>query len=58
MLEDTIGRVPRSGVTRMNLAEALWHALKKHGTRQVFGIPGDVGLAFFKVMEASGIPPL
>jgi indolepyruvate decarboxylase len=42
----------------MNLAEALLHALKDHGARQIFGIPGDFALPFFKVIEESGILPL
>ena len=42
----------------MNLAESLLHGLRDHGARQVFGIPGDFVLAFFKVVEESGILPL
>jgi len=42
----------------MNLAEALLTALRDHGARQVFGIPGDFVLQFFKVVEESGILPL
>jgi indolepyruvate decarboxylase len=42
----------------MNLAQSLLTALKEHGARQVFGIPGDFVLQFFKVMEESGILPL
>ncbi len=42
----------------MNLAEALLTALRDHGAGQVFGIPGDFVLAFFKVVEESGILPL
>jgi len=42
----------------MNLAEALLHALKDHGVRQIFGIPGDFVLPFFKVAEESAILPL
>ena len=42
----------------MNLAEALLHALKDHGARQIFGIPGDFVLPFFKVAEESAILPL
>ncbi len=42
----------------MNLAESLLHALKAHGARQLFGIPGDFVLPFFKVAEESGILPL
>jgi indolepyruvate decarboxylase len=42
----------------MNLGQALLTALKEHGARQVFGIPGDFVLTFFKVVEESGILPL
>ncbi len=42
----------------MMLGEALLHALKDHGAREVFGIPGDFALPFFKVMEESRILPL
>ena len=41
-----------------NLAQSLLTALKDHGARQVFGIPGDFVLQFFKVIEESGILPL
>ncbi len=42
----------------MNLAESLLYALKEHGARQIFGIPGDFVLPFFKVIEESAILPL
>ena len=42
----------------MNLGQALLTALQEHGARQVFGIPGDFVLGFFKVIEESGILPL
>ena len=42
----------------MNLSESLLHALKAHGAREIFGIPGDYALPFFKVIEESGILPL
>lgn len=41
----------------MNLAESLLHALKSHGAKEIFGIPGDFILPFFKVMEESKILP-
>ncbi len=41
----------------MNLAETLLHALKSHGAKEIFGIPGDFILPFFKVMETSKILP-
>jgi indolepyruvate decarboxylase len=42
----------------MNVAESLLTALKDHGAHQVFGIPGDFVLTFFKVIEDSAILPL
>ncbi|MCC6198137.1 MAG: indolepyruvate/phenylpyruvate decarboxylase [Burkholderiales bacterium] len=42
----------------MNVARALLEALKAHGAREVFGIPGDFALPFFKVVEDSGVLPL
>lgn len=41
----------------MNLAEQLLHALKRCGVSEMFGIPGDFALPFFKVVEESGILP-
>ena len=42
----------------MNLTESLLHALKDHGARQIFGIPGDFALPYFRVIEQSKILPL
>ena len=42
----------------MNLAEQLLTALKSCGAQEIFGIPGDFALPFFKVIEESGILPL
>jgi indolepyruvate decarboxylase len=42
----------------MNIAEALLRALKARGARELFGIPGDFALPFFKLVEESGILPL
>ena len=42
----------------MNLAEVLLNALKDHGVEEIFGIPGDFALPFFKVAEESEILPL
>lgn len=42
----------------MNLSEALLTALRDHGAREVFGIPGDFALPFFRVIEESSILPL
>jgi len=39
------------------LAQALLQGLKDHGAREIFGIPGDFVLPFFKVIEESGILP-
>jgi indolepyruvate decarboxylase len=40
-----------------NLAIALLEALKQHGAREIFGIPGDFVLPLFKVIEESRILP-
>ncbi|MES2148457.1 MAG: indolepyruvate/phenylpyruvate decarboxylase [Pseudomonadota bacterium] len=42
----------------MNLSCQLLRALRQHGAREVFGIPGDFALAFFRQIELSGILPL
>ena len=42
----------------MNLAQALLHALHQHGAREIFGIPGDFILAFFREVEKAGILPM
>jgi indolepyruvate decarboxylase len=39
------------------LANALLEALKDHGAREIFGIPGDFVLPLFKVIEESNILP-
>ncbi len=41
----------------MQIGEMLLQALKTHGAQEVFGIPGDFALPFFKVMEESRILP-
>lgn len=41
----------------LTLATALLHALKDHGAREIFGLPGDFVLPFYKVVEESGILP-
>jgi indolepyruvate decarboxylase len=41
----------------MNLAESLLTALRDHGAREMFGLPGDFSLPFFKVVEESAILP-
>jgi indolepyruvate decarboxylase len=51
-------RESRNGIASMNLSESLLHALKAHGARQIFGIPGDFVLSFFRIIERSGILPL
>ena len=42
----------------MNLAESVLTALKDHGVRQMFGIPGDFALPFFKAAESAAILPM
>jgi len=44
-------------VTKTTLATALLDGLKAHGAREIFGIPGDFVLPFFKVIEESAILP-
>ncbi len=40
-----------------SLGRALLDALAAHGAREIFGIPGDFVLPFFKQVEESGILP-
>ena len=42
----------------MKLAIALLDALNRYGAEEIFGIPGDFALPFFKEIEASNILPL
>lgn len=42
----------------MNLSQRLLHALRDHGATEIFGIPGDFALPFFKQIEESGVLPL
>jgi indolepyruvate decarboxylase len=42
----------------MKLAHALLHALESYGAREIFGIPGDFALPFFREIERSKILPL
>lgn len=42
----------------MKLGEALLQALKARGAGEVFGIPGDFALPFFRCIEETGILPL
>ena len=51
-------RIQTGRCLAMNLAQSLLFALKDHGVRQIFGIPGDFVLPFFKVIEDSAILPL
>ena len=41
-----------------NISQSLLLALRQHGSREAFGIPGDFVLPFFKAIEESGILPL
>ncbi len=40
------------------IAEQLLLAFKAHGAAEIFGIPGDFALPYFKVIEETGILPL
>jgi|RhiMetdeSRZDD1v2_1073273.scaffolds.fasta_scaffold00413_9 indolepyruvate decarboxylase len=51
------GGAHRSAKARPTLATALLQGLKDHGAGEIFGIPGDFVLPFFKVIEQSGILP-
>ncbi len=42
----------------MKLAHALLQALKDYGAGEIFGIPGDFALPFFRLIEGSNILPL
>ena len=42
----------------MKLAATLLRALHEHGAREIFGIPGDFALPFFKVIEEQSELPL
>jgi indolepyruvate decarboxylase len=42
----------------MNISQALLLALQSHGAGQIFGIPGDFALSFFRIVEQSDILPL
>ncbi len=42
----------------MKLGHALLQALKAYGASEIFGIPGDFALPFFKVIEQSNVLPL
>ena len=42
----------------MKLAHALLAALKNYGAGEIFGIPGDFALPFFREIERAGILPL
>src|ERR1700744_2166319 len=39
------------------LGEAILEAFKAHGAREIFGIPGDFVLPFFKVIEETSALP-
>ncbi|MCX8102271.1 MAG: indolepyruvate/phenylpyruvate decarboxylase [Geminicoccaceae bacterium] len=42
----------------MTLVESLLRALRARGVREIFGIPGDFALPFFKLAEASALLPI
>ena len=52
-----LGKERRRGTNDLTLAVALLEALKAHGAREIFGIPGDFVLPLFKVIEESAILP-
>jgi indolepyruvate decarboxylase len=43
---------------KLPLAHALLYALKSYGAREIFGIPGDFALPFFKEIERTNVIPL
>ena len=45
-------------MTKLPLSHALLNALKDYGAGEIFGIPGDFALPFFKEIEATRILPL
>jgi indolepyruvate decarboxylase len=45
-------------MTTLPLAHALLDALKAYGAGEIFGIPGDFALPFFKEIEAHAVLPL
>lgn len=47
-----------SRITDMQLGLALLDALKAHGAREIFGIPGDFILPLFAQIEGSAVLPL
>ena len=53
-----IGNAALNKAFPMNLTESLLHALKAHGAKQIFGIPGDFALPYFRIIEQSAILPL
>jgi indolepyruvate decarboxylase len=57
-LYDSVSREHWRETPFVQLSHALLAALKDHGAREIFGIPGDFVLPFFKVIEESGILPL
>jgi indolepyruvate decarboxylase len=61
MAAQRMKRLPRRAqparTSRGTLATALLNGLKDHGAREIFGIPGDFVLPFFKAIEDSGILP-
>lgn len=48
---------PRA-IGRADVAHQLLAALRAHGAREIFGIPGDFALPFFDAIESSGLLPL
>ncbi|MFS8086790.1 MAG: thiamine pyrophosphate-binding protein, partial [Acidobacteriota bacterium] len=53
-----VGCTDRPQRGAVNLARALLTALRDHGAREIFGIPGDFALPLFREIEDSGLLPL
>jgi indolepyruvate decarboxylase len=49
---------PRPTGHPATLAGSLLLALREHGAREIFGIPGDFALPLFDAIESSGVLPL
>ncbi len=45
-------------MAELNLTESLLGALRNHGARAIFGIPGDYALPMFRIIEETKILPL
>jgi indolepyruvate decarboxylase len=50
--------IPKPAARPGDLAHQLLAALRAHGAREIFGIPGDFALPFFDAIESSSALPL